>query len=149
MPRRPLSADVAASVERRARLRAELAAEEARLAELLEAQRRLVEEIEAEHRNAVLHNRHGEASVIDTMDAAIQVRGARLGTKHAGAVSIRRVDGSIGKFAAKHGLKPTTVRSWYAKGEAARRIPRAWADLLGKSPYGVPLAAWRNGIDEG
>jgi hypothetical protein len=76
------------------------------------------------------------------------VRGARLGTKHAGATRIREVDGSVARFAAKHGLFATTVRSWYATGEAARRIPRKWVDILKEKPYRVPESAWKNGIEE-
>lgn len=75
------------------------------------------------------------------------VRGAKLGTKHPGAVAIRRVDGSVARFAAKNRLHATTVRSWYAKGEAAREIPRKWANALAKPPYSIPVTAWRNGID--
>jgi hypothetical protein len=89
-----------------------------------------------------LHNQH-ESARINTMDTQTVVRGARLGTKHPGAVRIRAVDGSIAKFAAKHGLFATTVRSWYATGDAAREIPRRWADLLAKDPYKIPRSTWR------
>ena len=104
--------------------------------------------LELQHRDEVLQNQHDTARIIDTMETDTAVRGARLGTKHVGAVRIRKVDGSVARFAAKHDLFATTVRSWYATGEAARRIPRRWVDLLAKSPYKVPESAWRNGIEE-
>jgi hypothetical protein len=130
--------DATARVER---LRAELAVaikEEALFTELLALQ----------HRDSVLQNQHSDARIIDTMETNTAVRGARLGTKHVGATRIREVDGSVARFAAKHGLFATTVRSWYATGEAAREIPRKWADLLAKKPYLVPLASWKNGISD-
>lgn len=61
---------------------------------------------------------------------------------------MRRVDGSIAKFAKRHGYEPTTVRSWYAKGTAARRIPRFMADKLALAPYRIPPSAWVNGIED-
>lgn len=76
------------------------------------------------------------------------IRGARLGTKHVGALAIRRVHGSVAKFAEEKGLFSTTVRSWYASGEAARKIPRRWVEALKKKPYLVPESAWKNGIEE-
>lgn len=145
---RPLDREIAARRRRRDRLAAELAAEDAAVAALLAAQAALIEAAVEEHRNEVLHNPHDSSKLIDTMDAETQVRGARLETKHPAAVKIRKVDGSIGAFAAKRGLSPTTVRSWYATGEAAREIPRRWADLLAKKPYEIPLSVWRNGIGE-
>lgn len=146
MPRRPLDAEVS-----KARREAEEAAAvargaEAKLQALLRAQQELFAAIGEEHRDSLLRNEHESSSIIDTMNTEITVPGARLETKHPGAKAIRRVDGSIAKFADKHKLKHTTVRSWYAAGEAAREIPKKWADLLVKAPYEVPLSAWKNGI---
>ena len=102
--------------------------------------------LELQHRDEVLQNQH-DSSTINTMDAQISVPGVKLGTKHPGAVAMRKVDGSVAKFADKHGLFKTTVRSWYYKGEAARRIPRRWVNVLKAAPYRVPESAWRE-IDE-
>ena len=121
---------------------------DAKLAILLRAQAELIDAVVAEHRDEALHNAHRDAKLIDTMDAQTATRGARLETKHPGAKKIRQVDGSIARFAAKHKEKATTVRSWYATGEAAREIPRRYADLLAAKPYEIPLTAWRNGIRE-
>jgi hypothetical protein len=82
------------------------------------------------------------------MDAETAVRGAPLETKHIGAKKMREVDGSIARFAAKHRVAATTVRSWYATGEAAREIPRRFAELLAKPPYSIAVTAWRNGVSE-
>lgn len=148
MPRRPLEDAIAAAQRDAAEAAALARAAEAKLAALLVEQARLVDQVvAAEHREAVLHNRHGDAR-IDTMDTQITVPGARLEAKHPGAKKIRQVDGSIARFAAKHKLAVTTVRSWYARGDAAREIPRKWADLLAAEPYGIPLTAWKNGIGE-
>lgn len=147
MSRRPLDKAVAAAQARRARAAAQLAAEDAALASLLEAQRALIDAVVAEHRTSGLRNQHAHV-LIDTMIAETSVRGARLETKHPAALKIRKVDKSIARFADKNGLKDTTVRSWYATGVAAREIPRKYADLLAKPPYSIPLSAWRNGISE-
>jgi hypothetical protein len=104
--------------------------------------------LEEQHRDSVLQNQHENARIIDTMETDTAIRGARLGTKHVGAVRIRKVDGSVARFAAKHGLFATTVRSWYATGEAARKIPRKWAEKLADAPYKIPATAWRNGIED-
>jgi hypothetical protein len=148
--RRPLDAQINRVRQRRERIAAELAGIDANLAALLKAQAELIGAIvEETHRNEVLHNRHGDAKLIDTMDAeTAATRGARLETKHPGAKKIREVDGSIARFAAKHRTHATTVRSWYATGEAAREIPKRFADLLSKPPYSIPPSVWRNGVGE-
>lgn len=150
MARRPLDAQINRIRQQRERVAAELAGLDANLAALLRAQHELIEAtVEETHRNEVLHNQHSDAKLIDTMDAETSAtRGARLETKHPGAKRIREVDGSIARFAAKHKAHATTVRSWYATGEAAREIPRRFADLLAKPPYSIPLTVWRNGVGE-
>ena len=132
---RRLLANAQARVER---LRAELATALREVA--------LFEELIALHEKEALHARVDSSTVIDTMNAILQVPGQRLGTKHPGALKMRRVDGSIAKFAKRHGYEPTTVRSWYATGKAAREIPRSMADKLSLPPYRIPLSAWVNGI---
>jgi hypothetical protein len=148
VPRRPLDLEVTRARRRRDRLAAQLAAEDAALAALLKAQRELLEAVGEFHRNEVLHNPHRSSKIIDTMDAETAVRGAPLETKHIGAKKMREVDGSIARFAAKHRVAATTVRSWYATGEAAREIPRRFAELLAKPPYSIAVTAWRNGVSE-
>jgi hypothetical protein len=122
-----------------------------------EARRRMTEaeSIREEHAKGVLHNRHERATVNDTMDTQkhgtkARVPGQRLKTKAIAAVRIRAVDGSVNAFALKHKLPVTTVRSWYATEESARKIPKEWADKLSRKPYSIPTEAWPNGIaDEG
>lgn len=126
---------------------AELAGLDANLAALQRAQAELIEAVREEHRDSLLHNAHSGAT-INTMDTQNAVRGAPLETKHPGAKKIRAVDGSIARFAAKHRIAATTVRSWYATGDAAREIPRRFSDLLAEPPYEIPRSVWRNGIGE-
>lgn len=141
-------------MESAAQIRRLLAAAEKnvnRLSVQLEAakrERELFRQLLALHQEELLHNQHESAKLIDTMNAIVQVRGQRLGTKHVGAVRMRRVDGSIARFAKKHGYRPTSVRSWYASGEAARKIPRFMADRLALPPYKIPTSAWVNGIED-
>lgn len=132
-----LLANATARVER---LRAELAT--------AEKERALFGELLKLHENELLHNQHSSATTIDTMNAVAQVPGQRLGTKHVGAVKMRKIDGSVAKFAAKHGYRSTTVRSWYASGDAARKIPRFMADRLSLAPYRIPTSSWVNGIED-
>jgi hypothetical protein len=144
-----LEVEVTRARRRRDRLAAQLAAEDAALEALLRAQRELLEAVvDYEHRKEVLHNQHSGAKLIDTMDAETAVRGARLETKHPAALKIRKVNGSIARFADKHGLESTTVRSWYATGTAARKIPKKYMELLAKPPYSIAVTAWRNGVSE-
>ncbi len=82
------------------------------------------------------------------MNTEIVVPGARLKMKHPAAKKIRQVDGSIARFAAKHKVPATTVRSWCATGDTAREIPKRYADILAKPPYEIPITAWKNGIGE-
>jgi hypothetical protein len=146
---KPLEQEIAAARARRERTAAQLHAEDIALERLIEAQQALISAVIEEHRDTVLHNRHGRAIEIDTMDTTTTTRGPKLETSHVGAKRIRKVDGSISAFARKHGLHRTTVRSWYAtEGDAARRIPRKWANLLAKPPYEIPEIAWRNGIED-
>jgi hypothetical protein len=136
--------------------------------ELEEARRELVEALAQDEeqtrreREALasdpLRNTHGPRKVIATMDTGsapapapvgkFRARGTRLKSRHIGAVRIKAVDGSIGAFATKYKLKPQTVRSWYATGEAARRIPRSWQKHLSAAPYLIPESAWRNGVTD-
>lgn len=146
---KPLDREMARIAAKRERAAAEVAELDRQLEVLKRAQQELIGALVEEHRNESLHNAHSSARIIDTMDAeTTTTRGARLETKHPGAKKIREVDGSIAKFAAKHRTHATTVRSWYATGEAAREIPRRWADLLAKPPYSIPVSVWRNGIAE-
>jgi hypothetical protein len=54
---------------------------------------------------------------------------------------------TIADWAAARGLKPVSVRSWFAKGEAARPIPRRWAEEIERD-HGIPATAatWPRGI---
>jgi hypothetical protein len=106
----------------------------------------------AEHHRSIqpvcpkCHKIRGINRGMDSMNG--RIRGARLESPNPGARRIREVDGSVARFAAKHGLRSTTVRSWYAAGEAARKIPRKWADMLSGEPYRIQVSAWKNGIEE-
>jgi hypothetical protein len=54
---------------------------------------------------------------------------------------------TVADWAATRGLKPVNVRSWFARGEAARPIPRRWAEEIEKA-HGIPATAaiWPRGI---
>lgn len=54
---------------------------------------------------------------------------------------------AVEAWARDHGINAVTVRAWYGKGEAGRRIPRAIAEII-EHELGVPatLDVWKNGI---
>ncbi len=148
VPKRPLESEVSKARREADRAAAKAAEAQRKLDILLKAQSELIGALVEEHRNEVLHNPHSSSKIIDTMDAETSVRGARLGTKHPAALKIRKIDKSIARFADKHGLESTTVRSWYATGVAARKIPKKYVDILSKPPYSIPVTVWRNGVSE-
>lgn len=54
---------------------------------------------------------------------------------------------SIAGWAEGHGIGRTVVRSWFADGVAARRIPRVFAEMIERE-FGIPASqsVWKNGI---
>lgn len=83
-------------------------------------------------------------------------RRRRLGIAkgHAGThpfpAAVLAAGSTIADWAATRGLKAVSVRSWFAKGEAARPIPRQWAEAIERE-HGIPATAatWPRGIKGG
>jgi len=94
------------------------------------------------HEGTALHKRHESARVNDTMETTQQVRGQKLKSRHPFAKKARELFGSVAACAAELGYEPTTVRSWYATGSAARDVPENVKKRLSKKPYEIPESAW-------
>jgi DNA-binding transcriptional regulator YiaG len=142
---KPLDPEIAAARQRRAKAAAQLAAEDAALEALFEAQRRLIDVIAEEHRVLDLHTQD-EQSTVKHMDAAISPKriGRPITSKHPFPARCAELGLSVKDAAAKLGVSPSTLRSWYAEPPDGRPIPEDMAAKLAKAPWGIPARAWKN-----
>lgn len=74
-------------------------------------------------------------------------RGRPIASKHPFPAAIDAAGGTVEGWARDHSVNVKTVKAWYSKGEAGRRIPKAMAEAIERE-LGVPatVAIWRNGI---
>lgn len=69
------------------------------------------------------------------------------GSQHPFPRALYRQGTTVTQWAKAHGLDRNIVKSWFAKGPAARPIPRDTAKEIERS-YGVPPSAWPRGVKD-
>jgi hypothetical protein len=95
---------------------------------------------------------------IDTMSSTDtqKVAGPKFASRHPLPTKAKALGKSIPDVAAeiskalKRKVPRTTVRSWYASkdGDAGRPIPADAVKFFEADPWGIPRAAWKNGIKD-
>lgn len=128
---------------------------ESRAAEL----RRAADEVDAKMRAALLESEGLDGTVMRTMTAAdaglngeerrrLGIAKAR-GSKHPFPRALYRAGTTVSALAEAHGLDRNIVKSWFAKGTAARPIPRKFANEIERA-YGIQptSAAWPRGLKD-
>lgn len=75
-------------------------------------------------------------------------RGRPMVSEHALPARLKVLGKTVVDVARELKVSRTTVRSWYAEGEAARAIPERFVAIFERKPYLIPRSAWTNGITD-
>lgn len=75
-------------------------------------------------------------------------RGRPMLSEHALPARLKVLKKTVVDVAKELKVSRTTVRSWYAEGDAARAIPERFVKFFERKPYEIPRSAWVNGITD-
>lgn len=75
-------------------------------------------------------------------------RGRPTKSKHPFPLALEAAGTTVAEWARENDLEREVVKSWFAPGDAGRRIPALWAQRIARQFKSVPAtdAVWKNGI---